>query len=115
MKQRKFHSDPDDTCALARRWPEVKVIMAHLTGCGYRGVKAAKGLDNLWVDTSGGAPEAGLVEYAVAELGASRVLYGSDAPIRDLPVTVGRIKGAEISTAAKRAILAGNAERLLKL
>ncbi len=115
MKKRKAHSDPEDTCALARRWPEVNVIMAHLTGCGYRGVKAAKGLNNLWVDTSGGAPEAGLVEYAVAELGASRVLYGSDAPIRDLPVTVGRITGADISASAKRAVLAGNAIKLLKL
>ena len=115
MKRRKFHSDPEDTCDLARRWPDVKVIMAHLTGCGYRGVKAAKGLDNLWVDTSGGAPEAGIVEYAVAELGAGRVLYGSDAPIRDLPVTVGRITGSDISAAAKRALLYGNAHKLLKL
>ncbi len=115
MKKRKFHSDPEDTCDLARRWPEVKVIMAHLTGCGYRGVKAAKGLDNLWIDTSGGAPEAGLVEYAVSELGAARVLYGSDAPIRDLPVTVGRITGAAISAAAKRAVLGGNARKLLNL
>ena len=115
IKQRKLHSDPEDTCGLARRWPDVKVIMAHLTGCGYRGVKQAKGLENLYIDTSGGSPEAGLVEYAVAELGAEHVLYGSDAPIRDLPVTVGRIVGADISAKAKRAVLYGNAKTLLGL
>lgn len=113
IRQRAYHSDPEDTCELARRWPDVRVIMAHLTGCGYRGIRAARGLDNLWIDTSGGAPEAGLVEYAVEELGADRVLYGSDLPIRDLPVAIGRITGAAISATAKRAILCDNARRVL--
>lgn len=113
IKQRSYHSDPEDTCELARRWPEVRVIMAHLTGCGVRGIRAARGLDNLWVDTSGGAPEAGLVECAVGELGAGRVLYGSDLPIRDLPTAIARVAGSPISSAAKRAILHDNAVKLL--
>jgi predicted TIM-barrel fold metal-dependent hydrolase len=65
----------------ARRFPNVRVIMAHLTGCGVRGVLAARDCDNLLVDTSGAAPEAGIVAYAVEKLGVERVLYGSDAPI----------------------------------
>ena len=113
IKERSFHSDPEDTCELARRWPDVKVIMAHLTGCGVRGIRAARGLDNLWVDTSGGAPEAGLVECAVDELGADHVLYGSDLPIRDLPTAIARVSGSPISAAAKRAILHDNAVKLL--
>ncbi|MCF3650273.1 amidohydrolase family protein [Synoicihabitans lomoniglobus] len=113
IKERRFHSDPEDTAELARRWPDVTVIMAHLTGCGYRGVRAARGLDNLFIDTSGAAPEAGLVEYAVEEIGAHRVLYGSDAPIRDLPVAIGRITGAAITARAKRALLFENANQLL--
>ncbi len=113
IRERAFHSDPEDTCELARRWPDVKVVMAHLTGCGVRGIRAARGLDNLWIDTSGGAPEAGLVECAVDELGSARILYGSDGPIRDLPVAIGRITGAAIPAGAKRAILHDNAVKLL--
>jgi uncharacterized protein len=115
IRQRSYHSDPEDTCLLARRHPNVRVIMAHLTGCGYRGIMAARGIDNLWIDTSGAAPEAGLVEYAVAQLGAGRILYGSDLPIRDLPVAIGRITGADITPAAQQAILHDNAARLLGL
>jgi hypothetical protein len=114
IRERSFHSDPEDTGVLARRHPQVRVIMAHLTGIGRRGVRAAKGLRNVWVDTSGGAPEAGLVEYAVECLGADRVLYGSDMPIRDLPVALARVTGAAISEEAKRAILYENARALLK-
>jgi predicted TIM-barrel fold metal-dependent hydrolase len=115
LKARKFHSDPADTALLARRHPDVKIIMAHLTGCGFRGVLEAKGCDNLYVDTSGGFPEEGLVEYAAEHLGADHVLYGSDLPIRENSVTIGRILGAKIPSADKQKMLFGNTARLLQL
>jgi len=115
IRKRSQHSDPEDTCLLARRFPNTRVIMAHLTGCGYRGVLAARGIDNLWVDTSGGTPEAGIVEYAVSNLGAKRVLYGSDAPIRDLPVAIGQVAGAQLRMSDKQAVFYENAAALLKL
>jgi predicted TIM-barrel fold metal-dependent hydrolase len=115
IRERRFHSDPIDTALLARRFPEVPVIMAHLTGIGWRGVLEARGIDNLFVDTSGGQPEDGLVEFAVEKLGPGRVLYGSDMPIRETSVTIARIRGAAIPDASKRAILGGNTARLLAL
>lgn len=115
IRQRRYHSDPADTALLARRFPRVQVVMAHLSGCGFRGVLEAKGLPNLWIDTSGGQPEANLVEYAVEHLGADHVVYGSDLPIRESSVTLGRILGSEISAGDKRRILHDNARRLLKL
>ena len=39
IRERSFHTDQEDTCRLARRHPEVRLIIAHLTGCGRRGVK----------------------------------------------------------------------------
>ena len=48
-------------------------------------------------------------------LGADRVLYGSDLPIRENSVTIGRILGAKISAADKQKLLFGNTARLLKL
>jgi len=115
IRQRGFHTDPEDAALLARRFPEVRIIMAHLTGCGVRGVLAVKDCDNLSVDTSGAAPEEGIVEYAVEQLGADRVLYGSDVPIRDFAVALARVTGAKLDAATRRKILRDNARALLKL
>lgn len=115
IKQRSFHTDPADTALFARRFPDVKIIMAHLTGCGFRGVLEVKGHDNVWVDTSGGYPEEGLIEYAVEHLGAEHVVYGSDLPIRENSVTIGRILGADIPESAKQKILHDNTAKLLGL
>ncbi len=109
----KSHSDPADTSLLARRFPNVQVIMAHLFGFGIRGVLEAKGIPNLYVDTSSCLPFSGLVEFAVEKLGAERILYGSDLPIRELGQCIGRISGSDITSDQKRAILFENARQLL--
>jgi predicted TIM-barrel fold metal-dependent hydrolase len=69
---------------------------------------------NVLVDTSGGQPVAGLVEYAVARLGADRVVFGSDWPIRDFAVQRARVEGAEVSEADRAKILGGTMARLLE-
>ena len=113
--ERAFHTDPEDVATLARRFPKVRIIMAHLTGCGVRGVQAVKDCPNLVVDTSGAAPEAGIVEYAVEQLGAERVVYGSDVPIRDFAVAIARITGSQLDAVTQRKILHDNAAALLGL
>jgi len=113
--ERAFHTDPEDVATLAKRFPDVRIIMAHLTGDGVRGVQAVKAFPNVVVDTSGAAPESGIVEYAVEQLGADRIVYGSDVPIRDFAVAIARITGSRLDAAAKQKILYGNAARLLGL
>ena len=108
-------STPFDVADLARRHPRARIIMAHLNGVGYRGIEAVVDVPNVVVDTSGGDPESGMVEAAASRLGAHRVVYGSDAPIRHFGVTMNKVLGADISDAAKRAILWDNASRILKL
>lgn len=115
IRQRRFHTDPEDVAVLARRFPAVKIIMAHLTGDGVRGVLAVEDCPNVYVDTSGAAPEAGIVEYAVARLGADRILYGSDVPVRDFAVAIARITGSRLDARTKRKILHDNAQALLGL
>lgn len=109
------HSDPDDTTLFARRNPDVKIIMAHLVGVGYRGVIAAKGLENIYVDISGAFPEEGLIEYAVEHLGADHVLYGTDIPIRQSSVKIGAVRGAKLTQADRQKIFFDNTARLLNL
>jgi uncharacterized protein len=106
-------STPADVAVLARRHPRARIIMAHLNGAGLRGIEAIAGCPNVVVDTSGGDPQSGIVELAVAVLGPARVLYGSDAPIRHFGVSLGKILGADLPDAVKRALLWENAARLL--
>lgn len=108
-------TDPEDTAFFARRYPDVKVIMAHLIGIGYRGVLAAKGLPNLYIDTSGGYPQEELIDYAVEHLGADHLLYGSDIPIRDSRVKIGAVLGSRLSAADQHKVFHDNAARLIGL
>jgi predicted TIM-barrel fold metal-dependent hydrolase len=115
IRQRSFHTDPEDVATLAARFPRVRILMAHLTGCGIRGILAVKPFPNILIDTSGAAPEAGIVEYAVRQLGADRIHYGSDEPIRDFRVAIARVTGSRIDPVSKNKILHGNARALLCL
>lgn len=108
-------SDPSDIADLARRFPAATIIMAHLIAAGIRGVLDVQRCENVFVDTSGSQPVAGILEYAVAKLGAERILYGSDVCGRDFSCQLGKVYGARIRERERDLILGLNAARLLKL
>ena len=60
-------------------------------------------------------PHSGVIEQLVAEAGAERILFGSDAPIMDPRSQLGKIITADIDEDAKRMILGMNAQRILGL
>lgn len=62
---------------LALRYPELKIIMAHIDAKCYRGAQNVRGLDNVYVDFSGGTGRAGEVEYAYSQLGEDKILFGT--------------------------------------
>ncbi|HIE29032.1 TPA: amidohydrolase [Candidatus Poribacteria bacterium] len=107
-------STPADIAELARRFPDVTIIMAHLHGAGYRGILDIAPYPNILVDTSGGDPESTVVEFAVRELGGERIVFGSDTPGRSFGVQIGKVLGANLPHEVKRLILCGNMERILK-
>lgn len=106
-------SFPQDVADLARRHPGVKIIMAHLNGCGLRGVEHVADCPNLVVDTGGGDPETGIVESAVETLGGRRVVFASDLPVRLFGQCLGKTLGADLSEETRKDILWNNAARLL--
>lgn len=108
-------STPADVAEMARRHPKVVIQMAHLTGAGERGIQDIAPYPNVVVDTSGGDPEAGILEYAVEVLGVERVVFGSDAPGRDFSVQLGKVLGAGLTEEEHRLILGGNMARILGL
>jgi uncharacterized protein len=112
---REHQSDPDDVRIKAQSFPEVSIIMAHLTGVGQRGVQAVADLPNVAIDTSGMQPEAGIVEYGVAKIGASRIIFGTDAWSRDVGAQVAQVAASHIAEDAKRLIFRDNAIAWLNL
>lgn len=109
-------SDASHIARLAKRNPRTRIVMAHMTGVGRRGIQDVADLPNVWVDTSGGYPESELLEYAVKHLGAERLVYGSDYGAgRGFDVQVSRIYAAELSEEQRSRILVQNAADVLKL
>ncbi len=113
----------DKTCGpemfgpIAREHPRAKIILAH-AGVTRRGCEETIGVarrhDNLYLDVASSQPHVGMIERFVNEVGAERVLFGSDVPVLEPAAQLGRVAYAEISEANKEKILGLNMQRLLE-
>lgn len=106
-------STPSQLVALAERHPNAQFVCGHSGGDWERGIRAIRGHANIVAETAGSDPTAGMVEMAVRELGAERVLYSSDAGGRGFASQLAKVQGADVAPAAKRLILGDNLKRLL--
>jgi predicted TIM-barrel fold metal-dependent hydrolase len=106
-------STPADLVALAARHPTVPLICGHSGGNWELGIRAVRASANVLLETAGNDPTAGLVEMAVRELGAARVVYGSDVGGRSYASQIAKVTGAGVPEHDKRLILRENLRRLL--
>jgi predicted TIM-barrel fold metal-dependent hydrolase len=106
-------SSPMDLAVLAARYPEVPMICGHTGGTWWQGIRAIRAHRNVSVDLAGSDPTNGFTEMAVRELGAARVLWGSDSSGRSLGSQLAKVHGAVIPEAAKRLILGENLKRMI--
>ena len=115
------HFTPDECDELMQRVPEAIVVMAHMGGQPYAlgnwhlAVEVAMKHANLYLDTASSQIDNGMMEYAVKNLGAERILFGTDMPLLDPWVQRAKIEEAEIADDAKGLIMGGNLQRLLGL
>ncbi len=107
-------SSPADLAALAVRHPDACLISAHVGNDWERGIRAIRATKNVWGDICGADPTAGVVEMAVRELGAGRIIFGSDAGGRSFASQLAKVASADLSDADKQLILGGNLRTLLK-
>jgi len=105
-------STPYDVVELARRHPQVQFICAHTGGDWERGIRIIRDQRNICAGLAGFDPTSGVTEMAVRELGAERVVYGSDVGGRSFASQVAKVLGAEVSLEAKELILGGNLRRI---
>ncbi|MCM8759559.1 MAG: amidohydrolase family protein [Candidatus Omnitrophica bacterium] len=113
---------PDDFIVFANSFPDVKIIISHL-GCSdnqnlflqINAILRSK-YHNLFTDTSSfRSIFPGLIELAVENVGADRILYGTDTPLYFAPCQRARIDNADIPDSAKLLILRENALRIFKI
>jgi predicted TIM-barrel fold metal-dependent hydrolase len=118
------YSMPMDFVPFADAYPEVRMILAHLGNGGQasgdpdhqvRAIQASKH-GNVFTDTSSGRSLLpGLIEWAVGQVGADRILYGTDTPLYFAACQRARIDQADLPEPDKKMILRGNAQKLLAL
>lgn len=102
---------------IAHRYPRVKIILGH-SGVTYKGceeaIKVARKHKNLYLDIASSQPHLGMLERFVKEVGAERILFGSDMPFLEPAAQIAKIAYARIPEADKKKILGLNMKRLLR-
>src|SRR5262249_54520686 len=106
-------STPLDLVELAKRHPKATLICGHSGGDWQLGIRAIRASTYLYTETGGSDPTSRFAEMAVKELGAERVLYGSDAGGRSFASQLAKVQGADVPDDAKKKILGENLKRLL--
>jgi len=100
--------------AIANRLESAPLLLGHGgLDLGVAGViELVHRLPNVYLDLTGPASWDGLVEFLVAEVGAGRLLFGSDVPFVDAALQLGGCAYARITDADRRRILGENAAAL---
>ena len=109
---RPLESKPADVVELAGRYPDYPFVCIHNGGDWEIGTRDVVGADNVWTEISGGFPWRGQVDLAVSELGADKIIFGSDISGRAYATQMGKVWGARISNHEKQLIFNDNMELL---
>jgi predicted TIM-barrel fold metal-dependent hydrolase len=106
-------STPLDLLALARRHRRVKFFAGHVGGDWEWGVAAFKQVPNVWLDISGGDATTGYMALALRQVGAGRIVFGTDIAGRSIPSQLAKVLGVDLPTADLERILWRNAADVL--
>jgi predicted TIM-barrel fold metal-dependent hydrolase len=117
-------ANPQRVERLAHRFPDLRIICAHLGGglpldsarSGRNG-RGAELWPNLWFDTAA-APylyEPASYKQVVDACGAGRLLFGSDHPLLDAPRYIDALRSAHLDEAEMSLVMGDAAADLLRL
>ena len=116
-----FHCGDEEMCLplqigeMMKQCPDTKVILAHMGGLAhYRdAISVAKKYPNIFIDTSE-IPYVGMIRRVVDEIGADRVLFGTDAPFCDPLVELKKVEYAGLTEQEFEKVCSLNGLKLLK-
>jgi Predicted metal-dependent hydrolase of the TIM-barrel fold len=115
-------SSPERIANVAKRHKN-KIIMAHMGGNSRRACRAIANLENLYMDISSGRERASQlyvwelerIANAVKEVGADRILFGTDFPLLDPSICLGMFEDAILSEEDFQKIAWENAVGIFKI
>ncbi len=97
---------------LANKFPDIPMIMAHMRQGDY--IDAAKSAPNIYLGTTKVQPK--LIVDAVKEIGADRIISGSDSPYVSIEAEINKIRSLDgLSESDKSNMLGLNMARILCL
>jgi len=116
-----LHPHPDSggiaaVCALAERYPEVTFLIAHACGHWKSAREAAEVISrfaNVMAEVTLTPVPNGIIEWMCRTVGADRVLFGTDAPMRDPRPQLGWCVYTRLGLEDKKRILGVNFARIL--
>ncbi len=112
-----IHTNTAEMRYLADRFPDTTIVFPHLGGSRneiFERIDIVARHKNAYIDISGSGHErVGILERAVKEIGARRVLYGSDFTINEPGGVIARVRNAFLTEEEREDILFRNVERLL--
>lgn len=101
-----------DFCALAKRYPELLLILGHINGGGdweweIRGLRECP---NVFLDTSGSVLEDDTIGRCVRELGHQRIVFATDGTLEGC---VGKVLSADLTPEQREDIFWRNFQKIL--
>jgi uncharacterized protein len=115
------HATPQECEYLMAAVPECQLMMAHAGaqpfahGDWNRAIMAAKRFPNLYLETASSTIDTGFLETCVRELGADKIIFGTDIPLLDPYFQLSKIRDTTINPDQLSKILGGNILRLMGL
>jgi len=105
-------SHAGDFASLAEKYPEAMLIEAHIGGGGdwEWAIKSLRHSPNVYLDTSGSVIDEGIIEIAVRELGADRLVFGTDMTMEG---GVGKVLAAKLTESQRESIFWKNMQIIL--
>jgi len=112
------HASPRRIARVIEKFPELRLIVAHLGGHGkWEEAEACLIGKNLWLDTSSALAfmEPGRAVELIRKHGVDRILFGTDYPITYHERELALFNRLDLTREEKEAILYENAQKLLGL
>jgi len=101
-----------DFAYVSKLYPEAMIIEGHIGGGGdwEWAIKHLRNAPNIYLDTGGSVVDEGMIEMAVRELGAERLLFATDM---SMEAGISRMSATDISKEEKEKIFYKNFQEIL--
>ncbi len=111
-----IHGNEGPVVKLSEKYPEVTFLLAHRGGSypsAREGIALIRDRDNVLIEITYTPVPQDIIEFIVSEVGADKIVFGTDSPMRDPRPQFGWTVYSKLSTEEKRKILGENMQKVL--